>query len=151
MMRARKLPMTESHGVPTPEAVVRAFYDAWDKVGFEDAYKQFLADDVVVWNPGLGDWKGLDTVLQGLSAYLQAFLRPYASVEIKHIAVNGNVVLTERVETNRSEDGSDTYSSPLMSRFVIEGDKIKQWADYYDPSPYQFGAALPVRQLAWKK
>ena len=78
-------------------------------------------------------------------------LRAYASVEIKHIAVNGNVVLTERVETNRSEDGSDTYSGPLMSRSIIERDKLKQWADDYDPSPYQFGAALPVRQLAWKK
>jgi limonene-1,2-epoxide hydrolase len=55
------------------------------------------------------------------------------------------------VGTNRSEDGSDTYSGPLMSRFVVGGGKIKQWADYYDPSSYKFGEALPVGQLAWKK
>jgi limonene-1,2-epoxide hydrolase len=142
--------MTADHGELTPEQVVRAFYDAWDKVGFEVAYKTFLAEDVVVWNPGLGDWNGLDTVLQGLSVYLRAFRRPFASVDLKNIAVDGNVVLTERVETNRSEDGSDTFSGPLMSRFVVEGDKITQWAEYYDPSPYKFGEAVPMGQLAWK-
>ena len=135
----------------SPEAVVRAFYESWDAIGFDASYKQFLADDVVVWNPGLGEWKGLGTVIEGLTAYLAALGRPYCSVDLKHIAVNGNVVLTERVETNRSENGRSTFTGPLMSRFVVEGDKIKEWADYYDPSPYKFGEAVPMGQLAWKE
>ncbi|MFF2847640.1 nuclear transport factor 2 family protein [Streptomyces sp. NPDC058001] len=142
--------MTEISPEVTPESVVLGFYDAWNTIGFDAAYKKFLHQDVVVWNPGLGDWNGFDAVIAGLTAYLAVFGRPYASVDLKHIAVNGDVVLTERVETNRSEDGQDTYQGPLMSRFVVEGDKIVQWAEYYDPAPYQFGAALPTKQLAWK-
>jgi limonene-1,2-epoxide hydrolase len=142
--------MADSSEGVTPESVVRGFYDAWDTIGFDAAYRKFLAEDVVVWNPGLGDWRGLDVVMKGLTAYLAAFPRPYASVDLKHIAVNGNVVLTERVETNRSENGKDTYTAPLMTRFVVEGDKIKEWAGYYDPSPYKFGEAVPLGQLAWQ-
>jgi limonene-1,2-epoxide hydrolase len=135
----------------TPESVVLAFYDAWDTVGFDAAYKKYLHQDVVLWNPGRGDWNGLDAVITGLTAYLNVFRRPYASADVKQMAANGNVVLTERAEVNRSEDGQDTYEGPLMSRFVVEDDKIVQWADYCDPSPYQFGAALPAKQLDWKQ
>jgi limonene-1,2-epoxide hydrolase len=141
--------MVDNTSENSPESVVRAFYDAWDTIGFDAAYKKFLHQDVVVWNPGLGEWHGLASVIENLARYLAAFKRPYASVDLKHIAVNGNVVLTERVETNRNEAGDDTYTGPLMSRFVIQGDKILEWAEYYDPSPYRFGAAVPVGQLAW--
>jgi limonene-1,2-epoxide hydrolase len=134
---------------PTPEEVVRAFNAAWDTDGFEKAYQDFFTDDVVVTNPGMPAWKGKEDVLARLGVYLKAFRRPYAKVDLHHIAVNGNIVLTERTEHNRSADGKDVYSGDLMTRFKIEGDKISEWAEYYDPTPYQFGAAVPLIQLEW--
>lgn len=128
---------------------MRAFYAAWDTDGFEKAYRDFFTDDVVVINPGMPEWKGKEEVMQRLGVYLKAFRRPYAKVDLHHIASNGNIVLTERTEHNRSEDGKDVYTGNLMTRFKIEGDKISEWAEYYDPTPYQFGAAVPLIQLEW--
>jgi len=134
----------------TPEEIVLAFYEAWDTVGFAEAYRTWLHPDVTVENPQMPHWKGLDTVMSCLDAYMKVFKRPYAKVEVHHLAVNGNVVLTERTEHNRNEAGDDVYTGQLMTTFVIEDGKIKRWAEYYDITPYQYGAALPVAQLTWE-
>ena len=132
-----------------PEDVVLAFYADWDKVGFRKAYENWLHPDCVVENPGM-TWKGKDYVLENLDLYLQAFPRPYARVDLHNIAVNGNTVLTERTEHNENRETGDTYTGDLMTTFVIEDGLIKRWAEYYDPSPYKFGAAVPLGQLRWE-
>jgi limonene-1,2-epoxide hydrolase len=135
---------------PTPpEDIVMAFYDAWDTIGFEKAYLKYLHPDVTVENPALPDWKGIDTVMRGLAFYMAAFHRPYAKVEVHNIAINGNTVLTERTEHNRNEAGDDVFTGKLMSVFVIQDDLIFRWAEYYDPTPYKYGAAVPMPPLEW--
>lgn len=132
----------------TPEEVVRGFYDDWDKIGFRKAYEKWLHPDCVVENPGM-TWHKKDYVLENLDLYLQAFPRHYARVELHNIAVNGNTVLTERTEHNENRENGDTYTGDLMTTFVIEDGLIKRWAEYYDPAPYKFGAAVPLGQLRW--
>lgn len=132
-----------------PEDVVQSFYAAWDTVGFRKAYETHLHPECVVENPGLGEWHGRDYVLEMLDRYMQAFQRPYATVELHNIAVNGNTVLTERTEHNQNRETGDTFTGKLMTTFVIEDGLIKRWAEYYDVRPYLYGEAVPLGQLAW--
>ena len=134
-----------------PEGIVRNFYKAWDSMGFREAFQQYLHPDVVKEDSGFGATPGKAMTMQGLEAYLETFQRPYARVEIHNLAVNGNTVLTERTEYCENRETGDSYTGHLMSVFVIEDGQIIRWADYYDPSSYQFGKAMPrgpaTRQL----
>jgi limonene-1,2-epoxide hydrolase len=123
----------------SPEDTIRAFFRSWDTDGFELSYRKFLADDVVLWNPGVGEWRGLDTVLAAFSRYLSTFKRPFASVEVLALAVVGDQVLAERIETNRNPDNGDSFTQPMMSCMTVVDGRITRWADYYDRGPYRPG------------
>lgn len=135
----------------TPEDVVRSFYDDWDSLGFRKSYEKHLHPDVTVENTGFPDWHGRDFVLEMLDIYMDTFQRPFARVELHNIASNGNTVLTERTEHNENRETGDVYTGKLMTTFVIEDGLIKRWAEYYDPSPYKFGSAVPLGQSGYKE
>ncbi|MGM5069119.1 nuclear transport factor 2 family protein [Rhodococcus qingshengii] len=135
----------------TPEDVVRSFYADWDTLGFRKSYEKHLHPDVTVVNTGFPDWHGKDFVLEMLDIYMDAFQRPYARVDLHNIAVNGNIVLTERTEHNENRETGDTYSGDLMTSFTIEDGLIKRWAEYYDPTPYKFGKAVPLGGSGYKE
>lgn len=50
--------------------------------------------------------------------------------EFVHLAVTGNVVLTERVDRIGLPNGK-TLASPEMGTFEVTGDKITAWRDYF--------------------
>jgi len=50
--------------------------------------------------------------------------------EILHLAVNGNVVLTERVDTFVRSAGS--VGLPVMGTFELADGRITAWRDYFD-------------------
>ena len=127
----------------TPEEIVRQFWDCMENEGSPTAFKKFLHPDVVKEDTGFGKTVGLEMALVGLEVYLELFKRPYVRTEIKNLAVNGNTVLMERTEHNINRENGDTYTGDLMAVFVIDGDKIVRWADYYDPTPYRYGRAMP--------
>ena len=64
-------------------------------------------------------------------------------MEITHLAVNGDVVLTERVEHCENRDTADVYVGHHMSAFTLRDGKIVRWTDYFDPTDYKNGTALP--------
>jgi len=135
----------------SPEDIIREFCKAWDTVGFREAFQQYLHPNVIKEDSGFGATSGKELTLQGLEAYIETFKRPYARVEIRNLAANGNTVLMERTEHCENRETGDTYVGHLMSVFVIEDGQIIRWADYYDPSAYQYGKAMPrgpaTRQL----
>lgn len=51
----------------------------------------------------------LDMVLTGLDAYLEVFDRTNVHCDIKNIAASGNVVFSERVETNYNLETRDKF------------------------------------------
>ncbi|WP_245515294.1 limonene-1,2-epoxide hydrolase family protein [Rhizobium deserti] len=59
------------------------------------------------------------------------------------IAVSGNVVLNERVDVFRHQDG-DTITLPVMGTLTIDNGVITFWRDYFDPTDFD-------RQLAQVK
>jgi len=128
----------------SPEAVVRAMYAAWDTVGFIESYKIYMHDDVIMENPGGAVFHGLEMLIKITENYNERYKRPYARIVVKNLAVNGNTVLTERDETCYNRETGDTFSGFVaMSAFVVENGKITRWADYFDPTPYKVGSALP--------
>lgn len=131
-----------------PAAIIRAFYDEWDDVGFRQSYKNHMSDDVVVESPGKVH-NGLQAWLAADDGYNATYDRPYGKVDLKTIAVTGNQVLTEREEICYNKETGDSFSGfKAMSTFDINADgKITRWAEYYDPSPYlPGGSALPKQK-----
>jgi len=129
----------------TPEESVRAFYDAWDTLGFDGAFRQWFHPDGVWQNNADAPRVGIDAIMDGIAAYLSVFQRPFARVEIVNLAVNGDVVLTERVERCENRDTGDTYVGQHMSAFTLRDGKIERFADYFDITDYRNGAALPKK------
>jgi limonene-1,2-epoxide hydrolase len=55
--------------------------------------------------------------------------------EIRHLAVHDDVVLTERLDVFRFEDGR-TIELPVMGTFELREGKIAAWRDYFDLQQY---------------
>lgn len=128
---------------PDPKQVVLDYFACCDKEGARVAFQRYLHPDVIKCDSGLGSNVGLEMVLTGLDSYLEIFDRPFVHCDIKNIAVAGNVVLAERVETNYNPETGDKFVGELASVMVVEGDKIIRWSDYYDSSEYKYGRAMP--------
>lgn len=77
--------------------------------------------------------------LRGIAAVRQFFLEtgPMTDTDwrILHMAENGPVVMTERVDNMRV--GGRQISLPVMGIFEIEKDRIKAWRDYFDLATFQ--------------
>lgn len=95
------------------------------------ALRPFLAHDAVYQNVGMPASVGPDAIVENLGAQFAMFPDAYA-FEIVNIAVDGPVVLTERLDYIQAPDGSKP-AVPVMGTFVVGDDgKITRWTDYFD-------------------
>ena len=113
----------------TPEEVVRSFFDAHKRLDVEGIIGFFTEDAVwqnmpAQYQPAVGREAVADLVRM-FFAKTEA-----AELEILNIAVNGNLVFTERVD-HCIYDGTK-IDAPVAGVFEIEGDKIKAWREYFD-------------------
>src|SRR5581483_6468546 len=106
---------------------VREFCAAWEARD-EQRILDAFTDDGVYHNMPMAPATGKDAI-KGLLAMI---LAPASDVkfEIKHIAANGDVVLTERVDT--CVIGGKTVTLPVMGAFEVRDGKIAAWRDYFD-------------------
>jgi limonene-1,2-epoxide hydrolase len=121
------------------EAVVREFLASLgpDMDGVRAAVKRFMTDDVVYDNPGLPRCSGHAGVI-GLYeefARIAGFVR--VDIEMLHVLASGNLVMTERIDSAMSGDGTfiGGESTPAMATFEMRDEQISAWRDYYDPTP----------------
>ena len=111
----------------TPEDVVRAELKAWHGLDVDEIVNHFHPDGV--WdNVALGVHRGHDEIREAVQGYVQRM--DSADLELLNIAVNGNVVLTERVD-HMIYDGNK-IAARCMGAFEVTGDKITAWRDYFD-------------------
>jgi limonene-1,2-epoxide hydrolase len=111
----------------TPEEVVRAELDSWSRLDVDEIVSHFAAD--AVWdNVPLGAVSGHDAIRRSVQGYVDRMT--HGDIEILNLAVAGNVVLTERVDTF-GYDGQ-TVHARVMGAFEVSGDKITAWRDYFD-------------------
>jgi len=118
--------------MPTPIETVTAFSAAISKDNGRTAIRRWFTPETVWVNEGVATTRGIEEAI--------AFLdRPGRSPEIAAvhfdmlaIAVDGNSVLTERLDRFVRADGSEVAAIKLMGIFEVDGDHIVAWRDYAD-------------------
>jgi limonene-1,2-epoxide hydrolase len=90
--------------------------------------RPYLTDDVVYHNIPVDPAVGLEATL----AFLDGFFGMFSgtTVDIVHLAVRDDVVLTERVDTLTL--GEHTAALPVMGTFELRDGRISAWRDYFD-------------------
>ncbi len=114
----------------SPEEVVRQFCAVVSKRDVE-VVRPLLAEEVVYHNIGMSPSKGIEDALANLAGQWAMFPATY-EFEIRNIAVNGPIVLTERIDRVGSVDL--VAPVPVMGVFEIRNGKITDWRDYFDPT-----------------
>lgn len=110
-----------------PEYVVTQFFDACSAFDFDRAL-DFIDDNCVYQNVPFHTARGKARIQRDLGGMEKAMT--LFEVEMVNIAVNGNVVLTERVDTLGGRFFK--VALPLMGALVVEHGKITEWRDYFD-------------------
>jgi limonene-1,2-epoxide hydrolase len=117
-------------------SIVQEFCDLMVKRDAEPL-RRFFTADAVYQNCGMPASIGVDAIIQNLAGQFAMFSDSYEYV-MKNIAANGNTVLTERIDM--IGNATVKHGVPVMGTFVLEGDKIRRWHDYFD-------SALPAKMM----
>lgn len=128
-----------------PETVVNHFFAACSELDFDKAMN-YVDDQCVYKNVPFHTAKGKERIKRDLKTMSKAM--NLFEVEMVNIAVNGNVVMTERVDTL----GGKLFKAaiPLMGVLVVENGKITEWRDYFDWN-YCFGKVGGSMITKWFK
>ena len=94
------------------------------------ALRPLLADQVVYQNAGMPAAEGIEATLAALAFQFEMFPDSY-EYETINIAVDGDVVMNERLDYIRAPDGT-RHGLPVMGTFVVRDGKIVRWTDYWD-------------------
>ena len=111
-----------------PTEVVRAFCDLMVRRDPE-LLRPYLAADATYQNTGMPAVTGAEEILVNLGQQFGRYPDSYAYRALS-IAVAGDVVLTERLDTIRTPAG--VQGVPVMGAFVVRDGKITRWTDYWD-------------------
>lgn len=121
----------------TAQDVVVAFLKAWETDGFVPAFERYLDPQALWQNTGFPDCKGREAYMNLLHYYQQFSQMPFARVEMKNLAVAGNVVLTERIDHLYNQDRNRRHSAHIMGTFVVENGLIQRYSDYFDAGQFK--------------
>jgi len=110
------------------EEVVRAELDAWSSLDADQIMAYFAPD--ATWLPGLRypTSSGAREIRRAVEGFLEGMIG--FDVEFLHLAVTGDVVLTERVDRITLTNGT-TFDARGMGTFEVTEDKITAWRDYF--------------------
>lgn len=111
-----------------PAAVVREFCEVLSRHD-PVAVRPYLTDDAVYQNVGMAANVGADAVIADLTNQYAMFPDRYR-FDILHLAVAGEVVMTERVD-HLAGPGM-TLSLPVMGTFEVLDGRVARWTDYFD-------------------
>jgi limonene-1,2-epoxide hydrolase len=118
------------------ESVVKEFMDAWGDGTQEDPdiekIVSMFSDDAVwqLWIPGGPTLRGREAIRKDIARQLS--FATFMQCGAVHIASNGGVVFTERVDHFASNGA--TVEHHLVAVFEVDGDgKIAAWREYFDP------------------
>ena len=114
------------------QKLVLDFIDAWNRLDYDAIYGA-MADDIFYHNIPMEPCDGIAAV----RAFFDnpAFGFDGAQWDVHHIAVAGDVVLTER--TDKFKIGEKWIAIRVMGTFEMRDDKIAKWRDYFDLAEFQ--------------
>jgi limonene-1,2-epoxide hydrolase len=119
-------------------AVVRRFIEACVRAD-PDEFASYFTDDAVWWNAPWEPVRGRVAISDTLRRGTQRMIA--LPSEIRHIAADGEVVFTERVD--HFMVGDSRISVPCMGIFELRDGRIAAWRDYWDLR--QFERQLPEK------
>ena len=111
-----------------PFDVVKAFLNAAAIKDYAAALPYLAADCDYINPPPLGAVRGREAV----RAILEPFFAPTLENDLKILraAVDGSVVMTERLDRHRLAD--KWVELPVTGVFEVQGGQITYWRDYFD-------------------
>jgi len=109
------------------EQIVRDFCTAWERRDIDELLG-FFTDDAIYHNIPTDPAQGHDAIRGVLMLFVP--LSKTIEFRIDHLASDGDVVHTERVDTFTLEKG--TISIPVAGVFEVRDGKIAAWRDYFD-------------------
>ena len=127
----------------SPTDLVRRFCAAWTDNVSTVELMSFFADDAVYHNVPLAPIRGKEAIATNIDSFIRPGPPGIEAIDFRlvHIAANGPVVMTERVDVFTISGRS--FELPVMGTFEIRGGKLDAWRDYFDTN--QFAERLGSR------
>jgi len=116
----------------SPIEVVRRFCAAWSDGIEAGDLAAFFTDDAVYHNIPLTPITGREAIANTIATFIRPGPPGIEGIEFRviNIAVNGPVVMTERVDVFKLPDKS--FELRVMGTFEVIDGKINAWRDYFD-------------------
>ena len=123
--------------MPTSTEIVLAFLDQCGKgkAQLQDAFRTYFTSKTIWENVGLVATTGVDQALAIIDKFQLSAGITHFGVDMLSIAVEGDRVLTERVDRLLNSKGDPVVTLRVMGIFELADGKITAWRDYFDPSP----------------
>ena len=118
-----------------PLDVVRAFFEQVNRDGSVAAFDRRLGRDVVWENSGAPACHGRDACIAFNRAGAEALGYRDWTAELRGLAADGDVVLTDRLDNLIAADGSVRASVAVMGALRVADGRIVEWREYFDPAP----------------
>jgi limonene-1,2-epoxide hydrolase len=124
------------------ELLVRDFFEAMGPTleDFKRNYAERMTEDVVWESVGRPVHRGREECIAHLDDLHARTGMEYCTIEILHLASDGDVVLSERVDTMHRADGSEIMTFRLAGAIEIRDGRIARYTDYLDTAPLLKGA-----------
>ena len=116
----------------SPIEIVRRFCAAWaDNMGAAEL-AAFFTDDAVYHNIPLAPVTGREAIAKNIASFIRPGAPGIEAIQfgVIHIAANGPIVMTERVDVFKLPNKS--FELPVMGTFEVRDSKISAWRDYFD-------------------
>jgi limonene-1,2-epoxide hydrolase len=123
----------------SPEAIVTGFCEAW-KRGDIDELMSFFAADAIYHNVPVPPVKGAKAIREAFLGF--AKLMDSIELENLHVAANGNVVFTERIDHFRWK--GKALALPVAGVFEVRDGKITSHRDYFDYATWLNATGIPL-------
>lgn len=123
--------------MPTSTEIVLTFLDQCGKgkAQLQDAFRTYFTSKTIWENVGLVATTGVDQALAIIEKFQLSAGITHFAVDTLSIAVEGDRVLTERVDRLLNSKGDPDVTLRVMGIFELADGKITAWRDYFDPSP----------------
>ncbi len=118
-----------------PGELISRFCAQWG-TGDYASLLEYFAEDAIYHNIPMEPLQGVEEIkdfLEGFSAMAKSI-----DFVIHRQVVSGNIVMNERTDTLRMNDGN-VVNLPVMGTFEVEDGKIVAWRDYFDMGQFTGG------------
>jgi limonene-1,2-epoxide hydrolase len=114
--------------------VVKAFVAGLSKGSDEmmDTIRRYFTPDTVYENVGMMTTRGIEEAIDVMKQMEDNMGVELLDIKVLAIAMDGNTVLTERLDRMLKLNGSEVGCFRVMGAFEVENDRILAWRDYFD-------------------